>query len=225
MARKKVTKKRQSKKTKKSKTTVRKKRAPKNTKNPNHPKKGSSIKVEPIRSRAAIKRIRKLLADNPRNLALFALGINMAFRANELVALNVKDVKHLKPGKVLDHKQRKTQQYRQVVMNRSAYEAIQNWLKVRPKSASPALFPSNRSDRLTVPAVHKLVKTWCKHVGLKGNYGSHTLRKTWGFMQRDAGVSEILISEAYGHSSVKQTRSYLGIQSKEVIDLYSKLEL
>ena len=63
----------------------------KNAKNPNHPAKGSSIKVEPIRDRAAIKRIKKLLDDNSRHLALFTLGINVAFRANELVALNVDD--------------------------------------------------------------------------------------------------------------------------------------
>ena len=44
-------------------------------------------------------------------------------------------------------------------------------------------------------------------------------------MQREAGVSETLISEAYGHSSVIQTRSYLGVQSAEVKNLYQLLEL
>ncbi len=76
----------------------------KTSENYNHPKKNSSIKVEPIRDRAGIKRIKKLLADQPRNLALFTLGINTAFRANEVVALNVSDVAHLSVGDVLDHK-------------------------------------------------------------------------------------------------------------------------
>ena len=191
----------------------------------NHPKKGSSIKVEPIRDRAAIKRIKKLLDDQPRNLALLTLGINVAFRANELVALNVEDVQHLSVGDVLDHKQRKTKTYRAVIINQSAHTTIHNWLAVRPDSKCPALFLSQRGNRLTVPAVHALVKMWCRNVGLRGNYGSHTLRKTWGYMLREAGVSETLISEAYGHASVKQTRSYLGVQSKEVTSLYQMLEL
>jgi len=197
----------------------------KNSKNPNHPPPGSSIKVEPIRERAAIKRIRKLLAGQPRNLALFALGINTAFRANELVALNVEDVQHLNVGDVLERKQKKTKLYRAVTINQPTYAALQAWLAARPDSDSPALFPSQRGERLTVPSVHRLVKTWCQHVGLRGNYGSHTLRKTWGFMQREAGVSETLISEAYGHASVKQTRAYLGVQSEEVTSLYQLLEL
>ncbi|MCP4288090.1 MAG: tyrosine-type recombinase/integrase [Gammaproteobacteria bacterium] len=128
-------------------------------------------------------------------------------------------------GGVLDHKQKKTKKYRAVIINQSAHTALHHWLAVRPESDSPALFPSRRGERLSVPSVHALVKMWCKNVGLRGNYGSHTLRKTWGFMQREAGVSEILISEAYGHSSVTQTRSYLGVQSEEVTSLYELLEL
>ena len=42
----------------------------------NHPKAGSSTKVQPIRDMKAIKRIKKVLADQPRNLCLFTLGIN-----------------------------------------------------------------------------------------------------------------------------------------------------
>lgn len=193
--------------------------------NHNRPAKGSSIKVVPIRDRSAIKRIKKLLDRQPRNLALFTLGINVAFRANELLALNVDDVAHLAAGDVLDLKQKKTKKYRAVIINKTAHHAIQQWLAVRPDSDSPALFPSRLGERLTVPSVHRLVKMWCKHVGLRGNYGSHTLRKTWGFMQREAGVSETLISEAYGHGSVMQTRAYLGVQSEEVASLYELLEL
>ena len=63
--------------------------------NPNHPLKGSTIHVEPIRDKTAIKRIKKLLRDHPRDLCLFTLGINTAFRANELLSLQVNQVEHL----------------------------------------------------------------------------------------------------------------------------------
>lgn len=36
---------------------------------------------------------------------------------------------------------------------------------------------------LKVPTLNNLVKDWCSQANLKGNYGSHTLRKTWGYMQ------------------------------------------
>ena len=76
--------------------------------NPNHPAAGSTIKVEPIRDKKAIARIKKILADRPRDLCLFTLGINTAYRANELLSLKVRQVKNLQAGDVLDLKQRNT---------------------------------------------------------------------------------------------------------------------
>ena len=112
--------------------------------------------------------------------------------------------------------------YREEGINQPAYDAIQRWLSCRPHSESKALFVGKRG-RLKVPTITNLVKKWCADVGLKGNYGSHTLRKTWGYILRtEHGVSEIILSEAFGHSSTKQTRAYLGIQSEEIIDIYLK---
>lgn len=55
--------------------------------NPNHPKKGSTIKVDPIRKLKDIKAIKKLLANKPRDLALFTIGINTNLRASDLLRL------------------------------------------------------------------------------------------------------------------------------------------
>jgi|GEM_PF-2738333 len=79
--------------------------------NPNYPLKGSTIRVEPIRERTAIKRIKKFLRDRPRELCLFTLGISTAFRANELIALQVNQVEHLGQGNVLPVKQAKARKY------------------------------------------------------------------------------------------------------------------
>ncbi|MEO0569291.1 MAG: site-specific integrase, partial [Pseudomonadota bacterium] len=60
------------------------------------------MKVEPVKDVKAIKRIQKLLDDSPRDLCFFTLGINTAYRANELLRLTVGDVEHLAPGDVLE---------------------------------------------------------------------------------------------------------------------------
>ncbi|MEM6484118.1 MAG: hypothetical protein AAF662_03930 [Pseudomonadota bacterium] len=72
--------------------------------NPHRPEPGSATKVEPIRELRAIKRIKRLLADQPRNLCLFTLGINTAFRANEILSITVPQVAFLKAGDVLELK-------------------------------------------------------------------------------------------------------------------------
>ena len=70
--------------------------------NPNHPAARSTIKVEAIRDKKAIARIKKILGDRSHDLCLFTLGINTAYRANELLSLKVGQVKSLKAGDVLD---------------------------------------------------------------------------------------------------------------------------
>ena len=50
-----------------------------------------------------------------------------------------------------------------------------------------------------------------------GNYGAHTLRKTWGYIQRTLhGVGFEIICKRYNHSNPAITMRYLGIQDKEV---------
>ena len=76
---------------------------------------------------------------------------------------------------------------------------------------------------LTVSSVNRLVKSWCKTINLPGNYGSHTLRKTWGYHQRMAGTDIPTLMVAFNHSTQKQTLAYLGIQPEELKDAYLKV--
>jgi len=194
------------------------------SRNANHPKKGSSIKVEPIRELDAVRAIKTSLVDRPRDLCLFTLGINTAYRANELLSLTVGQVAYLRAGDRLDLKQSKTHRYRAITANAVVVAAIEGWLSVyRPAADEAPLFPSRKSRRaLTVSSVCRMVKGWCADAGLHGNYGSHTLRKTWGFHQRQTfGKPTALLTRALGHSSEWQTLEYLCIQPEEIDDLYN----
>ena len=66
--------------------------------NYNRPKKGSQIKVEPIKKKRDIESIKKMLSDNPRNQALFTIGINTNLRASDLLSIKAGQVRELKPG-------------------------------------------------------------------------------------------------------------------------------
>ncbi len=101
-----------------------------NPRNTNHPKKGSSIKVAPIRRRRDIKRIKKQLKSNPRDLCLFTLGINSAYRANELLSITVGQIEHLSRGDILDLKQSKNSRYRAATLKRAVINSIKKWLEV-----------------------------------------------------------------------------------------------
>lgn len=59
----------------------------KEDKNPNRPRRGDIIRVEPIRKKEHLEAIKELLKDEPRNLALFVFGINTALRASDICVL------------------------------------------------------------------------------------------------------------------------------------------
>jgi len=188
--------------------------------NPHRPAPGSVLNVEPIRDRRAIGRIKKMLRDHPRDLCLFVLGINTAFRANELLSIKVGQVRSLLPGDVLSVKQSKTGKFRQVTVNDTVVEAISLHLADNRLMDDEPLFMGKRGC-LTVPTVSTMVKTWCENAGLKGSYGSHTLRKTWGYWQRmERGTAVPLLMEAFGHATQQQTLAYLGIQAAEIAQIY-----
>jgi len=186
----------------------------------NHPKKGDRIAVDPIRRIEDIKAISKLLADSPRDHLLFTLGINNGLRVVDLLRLTVKDVKHLKPDEFITIKESKTGKTNILMVNKIVHKSLQNYLsKTNPKD-SDFLFKSRKGEGpLQSQAVSKMVKTWTRVINLQGNYGAHTLRKTFGYIHRLRGMGFEILCKRYNHSSPSITMRYLGIQDMEVRDI------
>ena len=186
----------------------------------NHPEKGSTIKVEPIRKKRDIQSIKKMLSDSPRNQALFTIGINTNLRASDLLGIKAGQVRDLKPGDSIQIKEKKTGKFRVVTLNKACIQAIQKLLASSLYNDNDPLFVGQRGA-LTVPSVHRLVKSWCRAINLRGNYGSHSMRKTWGYHQRVTFGTDIpRLMVCFNHSTQRQTLEYLCIQADEIKDVY-----
>jgi integrase len=188
-------------------------------KNPNHPKRGDSITVEPIRRPTDIQAISRLLKDSPRDRLLFLMGINNGLRTGDLLKLKADDVRLMKVGDRLTIKEGKTGKMNVLVINKTVHRAMREYIAWRQPGIGEYLFKSRKGENrpLTVQAVNRLVKSWCKAVNLKGNYGAHTLRKTFGYVQRTVhGVGFELIAKRFNHSNPAVTMRYLGIEDKEI---------
>jgi integrase len=187
--------------------------------NSNRPKKGSRITVGPIRRVKDIQAISKLLLmDNPRNHLLFVLGVNNGLRTGDVLKLHVGSVYDAKVGDTITIMEGKTKKMNILVINKTIHKSLQNYLeKIKPKLAD-YLFPSRKGDKpITIQCVNNMVKKWTRMINLKGNYGAHSLRKTWGFIQRTVyGVGFEVLCKRFNHSSPAITMRYLGIEDKEV---------
>jgi len=187
-------------------------------KNPNHPVKGSRVSVEPIRRLADIKSIKKIITDNPRNHLLFVLGINNGLRAGDLLKLKIRDVTKLKPGQSIVIRESKTGKNNILMINKTVYKALRIFLGNTWPGDGEYLFASRKTKKpLTIQSVNALVKKWAREINLSGNYGAHTLRKTFGYIQRtEFGVGFEVLAKRFNHTSPAVTMRYLGLTSDEV---------
>ena len=186
--------------------------------NYNRPKVGSKITVDPIRRMKDIQSISRLLSDHPRDHLLFVMGTNNGLRTGDLLKLKVSDVRHMKVGETLVIKEGKTGKRNILVMNKNTYKSLQNFLERKRPNDGEYLFMSRKGEKaITVQCVNNMVKKWANEINLRGNFGAHSLRKTWGYVQRTAyGVGFEILCKRFNHSSPSITMRYLGIEDREV---------
>ena len=188
----------------------------------NAPKKGDQTKVEPIRKLKDIRSIKRILKDNPRDFALFVVGINTNLRASDLCRITVEMVKNLKVGDEFVLIEKKTGKERRINLNDECVQAIQKLIQSfnEPRSDDSQLFRGRQGDIKTT-GVNYLVKKWCRMINLKGRYGSHTLRKTFGYQMRvQHKVSIPILMTMFNHNNQKQTLDYLCVQPDELKEVY-----
>jgi integrase len=103
-------------------------------------------------------------------------------------------------------------------MNKSIHKFLQHYLEKLKPDDDAFLFRSRKgNEATTIQCVNNMVKKWAGEINLKGNYGAHSLRKTWGYIQRTVyGVGFEILCKRVNHSSPSITMRYLGIEDKEV---------
>ncbi len=184
-------------------------------------KKGTKITAEPIRKQKDIKSISRLLKSHPRNHLLWIAGINNGLRANDLVKLKYSQVEGKKAGALIKIVESKTGKPNVLVINKSVYKALQIYVNEINPGSEDYLFKSRKGNsHISSQSVGKMVRSWTDAINLKGQYGAHTLRKTFGYHQRVYhGAGFEILCKRYNHSSPVVTMRYLGIESKEITEM------
>ncbi|HEX3053058.1 MAG TPA: tyrosine-type recombinase/integrase [Aggregatilineaceae bacterium] len=192
--------------------------------------------VEPIRDKKKIAQIKNLLRgqDRYRDLLLFVVGINTALRVSDLLQLRIGDFidEH---GQVVDRfwmREEKRGKRQEVVINESIQEALEQYRVVYPeveKNLDNFVFFNTRTGEYGKAIkrgwVWKFISTICQEVGLRGNFGTHSLRKTWGYHARMNGVDLTLIMHKLNHNDLSYTKRYLGITDEEMGEVMRRLNL
>ena len=150
-----------------------------------------------------------------RDYAILMLFLNCGIRRSELVGLNLTDV--------YDDRIRvigKGNKERIVYFGTSCRKAIDAYLPERHKkvlSDNRALFGSRDNNRISVTAVHRLVKKAFLQAGLDATqFSAHKLRHTAATMMLSGGVDVKTVQEVLGHENLNTTQIYTHIENTEL---------
>lgn len=163
------------------------------------------------------------MQDKPRDLAIFCLGINTNLRASDIVKITVGHLRGLQPGEHFTIKEQKTGKQKKITLNKTVYETVQPLLNADRLDSEPIFISAKTKKGLQPGTLNLLVKSWCKDINLRTNMGSHSLRKTFGYIHRTVfGTDVPTLMTLFNHSNQKQTLAYLGIQETDIQDAYLK---
>ena len=186
--------------------------------------------VDPLKNKKDIQKIKQYLKgkDNKRDYMLFVVGINVGLRVGDLLKLKIKDVidnnGNFKDKIVITEE--KTDKTRNLKLNDSVKESIKLYLdSLKSYDMDDYLFKSRKVNKpLRVDSTHKIIKNTLRELNIKGNYGTHTLRKTWSYHIYMSNSSNprilAILQKALNHSSQAVTLRYIGIEQEEILDLY-----
>ena len=150
-----------------------------------------------------------------RDYAILMLFLNCGIRRSELVGLNINDV-YEDRIRVIG----KGNKERFVYFGSSCRKAIDAYLPIRQKQVltdNRALFGSRDGNRISVSAVHRLVKKALLQAGLDPDqYSAHKLRHTAATMMLSGGVDVKTVQEVLGHENLNTTQIYTHIENTEL---------
>ena len=150
-----------------------------------------------------------------RDYAILMLFLNCGIRRCELVGLNLSDVYEDRIRVV-----GKGNKERIVYFGSACRKAIDAYLVERNKkvlSDNRALFGSRDGNRISVTAVHRLVKKALLQAGLDSTqFSAHKLRHTAATMMLSGGVDVKTVQEVLGHENLNTTQIYTHIENTEL---------
>ena len=150
-----------------------------------------------------------------RDYAILMLFLNCGIRRSERVGLNLSDVYEVRIRVV-----GKGNKERFVYFGSACRKAIDAYLVERSKKIltdNKALFGSRDGNRISVTAVHRLVKKALLQAGLDSTqFSAHKLRHTAATMMLSGGVDVKTVQEVLGHENLNTTQIYTHIENTEL---------
>lgn len=184
--------------------------------------------VEPIRNKDDIKKMFYYLnGKDPKYGLLFKYGLNTGLRISDILPLKVSDIFNSN-GKFKDYlvlHEKKTGKQKKIKLNDAIRKMLQAYVKEHRLAYDSYLFFSRKSNgHIQRVQAYKVLKEAANVCGIE-NFGTHSMRKTWGYWTYKASKFNIgLIMDTFNHSSQNVTLRYIGVNQDQKDELYSLVQ-
>ncbi|MBC1481291.1 tyrosine-type recombinase/integrase [Listeria seeligeri] len=198
--------------------------------------------MQPIKDLKKIALMKDILSRGDfgeRNVLLFSIGINTAYRISDLLHLKLSDVLEIYRQKVrvksrLKMKEQKTEKNNSVILTKKLQKDIWEYVlkehaqAIQEQELNHYLFTSRKKNGGERPLSRQqgwyIISKAGKKAGLQ-HLGTHSMRKTFGYHLYNNGVGLELIQLLSNHSSPKITLRYIGIEQEDKDQAVSSLGL
>ncbi len=167
-----------------------------------HPKIEPSVPkfLSPLEYRA----LRDVVRSDTRIAAIVEIILQAGMRISEVANLKIDNIK----GEKAKIEAYATQPERNIPLNKSAKEALNAYLEIRPKADSPYVFVSKNGNPLAVRNIRAAIDRYMQRAEIPG-YSVNDLRTTFLVENLKAGVDLVLLSQVVGHKRLSTTERYL----------------
>jgi len=116
----------------------------------------------------------------------------------------------------------KGQKERTVMMDKETYNALIEWLKIRPQG-SEYVFVSDKGEKLKPNSISEVIRRYKERLGIKGPCSPHQWRHRWFRRILSNGMPLGQAAQLGGHETTTVTHQFYGQYAiKELIESYDK---
>ncbi len=172
--------------------------------NVKHPK--YEIQPPRILSPLEYRALRDACREDVRMYTIVELLLQTGIRIGELANLQLQDIDF--DHNLLKIRAHESHSARQIPLNSLAKTAIQNYLKIRPKTRNTTLFVTKTGNPFLVRNIRTSINRYFRIAGIE-NAKVNDLRHTFIVEQLKKGASIVELSKIAGHKRLSTTEKYL----------------
>ncbi|WP_051318380.1 tyrosine-type recombinase/integrase [Cohnella thermotolerans] len=157
--------------------------------------------VHPIRDKKQIEVVKSYLkSKSVRDYLMFQVGISSALRISDILRLQIKHIwNNRKPVDFIEINEKKTSKYKRFPVTPNLAKAIKEYAAEYDMSDPEAfVFRSRKGSTkaITRQQAVTILNHACDMCGVSEKFGTHGMRKTWGYFAFKNGISLDYISIA-----------------------------